>query len=149
MDGFRSFYVISEQHEGTGSYAFALVGNGSSDPNLVVARATFPSQVPQAGVLNISADIQNVAGPMPLAQNIVADVSIAVDPNLQGTHALLGQLVVNRQLGNLEQVTVSGSLSIPSGPAGPHYVILDLDPGNTIVDRGATDVFVMGTVNIN
>lgn len=148
-DGFRQFYVISDRHEGVGSYAFAIVRGGSSDPNLVVARATFPAQVPEAGVLNVSADFQNVAGPMPLAQNIVADVYIAVQPNLQGAHALLGQLSVNRQLGNLEEVNVSGSFSIPSGPLGPHYVILDLDPSNLIVERGANNLFVMGMVNIN
>ncbi len=149
QSGFSSFFVINENHQQGGSYAVSLrLGGPTPAPNLVVARATFPASANQGGPFAVTADIGNAGGALG-GQSFDVDVYIAVNPNLSGPNALLGHLFGSGPIANANEISLQGTLNVPIGPSGPHYVIFVVDPGNVISESGEQNTFVMGTTTIN
>lgn len=149
-DGFHSFYVISDRHQGTGNYTVTFTEGGSPPaPNLVLTMLDYPTTASASSHVRINFDIENVGGPMASA-SVALDFYIAGQPNLNGPHAYLGRhTFTNLALDNTEFAGDGGDFFIPSSVSGPHHIVVVVDATSAVSESGESNTFSMGSINVN
>jgi hypothetical protein len=149
LEGYHSFYPLSPQSLGGGSYSLRFVeGAMPLLPNLTAARSQVPVTAQEAAVVGISIDVQNIAGPMPAALRFDTDIYISDTVDLTGQYGMLGTIPFTDQLDNAEFTGGFGAFELPDGFIGSFFIVAYVDAVGGVAEESEDNMFVIGEIAV-